>query len=115
MRVSKATPEDISQVQNFFFILEALQEYDFQFDIEDLEAYEDSYFYTELKSIVFDNYGDLIEDEGQIMLNLLQMPIHGWRRIILACDILIRNCCNPDVDYLDWHPKIKSALEGTDN
>lgn len=32
-------------------------------------------------------------------------------RIILGYEILLDNCCNPELDYLDFNAEIKEALE----
>lgn len=35
----------------------------------------------------------------------------SWRRVVLGCDILIDNCCDPDLDHLEWRPDVKRFLE----
>lgn len=40
---------------------------------------------------------------------LFDCGTHG--RVVMGCDILISNCCDPELDHLDFKPEIKQALE----
>jgi hypothetical protein len=31
---------------------------------------------------------------------------HGWRRVVWGCDMLIENCCDPNLDYLAFKPEL---------
>jgi hypothetical protein len=36
---------------------------------------------------------------------------NSWQRVLLAGKTAIDNACDPNLDYLDWKPEIKIALE----
>jgi len=33
--------------------------------------------------------------------------IWRWRRVVIGCDVLIDNCCDPDKDVLALRPKFQ--------
>lgn len=43
------------------------------------------------------------EDEGK------ECP--DWRRVVFGYEVLLKHCCDPKKDYLDWNPKLKKLME----
>ncbi|MBD2076362.1 hypothetical protein H6F86_21245 [Phormidium sp. FACHB-592] len=41
---------------------------------------------------------------------LRSRPIH-WAKIIFGYQTLVENCCDPNLNYLEWKPEIKALLE----
>lgn len=35
---------------------------------------------------------------------------HRWRRVVFGMEMLMDNCCDPELDHLDWRPDIKEFL-----
>lgn len=35
----------------------------------------------------------------------------SFGRIVCDCEVLIDNVCDPDLDYLEYKPEIKAAME----
>jgi hypothetical protein len=33
----------------------------------------------------------------------------GWRRVVWGCEILIENCCDPNLDYLALRPELLNS------
>lgn len=36
---------------------------------------------------------------------------HGWRRVVWGCDLLIENCCDPNLDYLALKPELANLKD----
>lgn len=87
MKMAKASKADIKAMQEFFDTIE-----------EHIEEYSSA------KKI-----GDYVR---QCMRGVLAS---ARNRVILGCDILIDNVCDPDKDYLDYKPELKSLLPETKN
>lgn len=34
-----------------------------------------------------------------------------WRRVVHGYTVLFDNCCDPDLDYLEWKPEYKAMIE----
>jgi hypothetical protein len=54
------------------------------------------------------------ESPGVVVLETLHdrfAEIPSWRRVVHGCATLVENCCDPALDYIDWKPEIKRALE----
>lgn len=82
MRLAKASKDDIRKMLRFVQLIEQIVALDVDAD--------------KIKRIVMRQYPRLCR---------------GWIRIICGCDMLIENCCDPQLSYLDWRPDIKKFLE----
>lgn len=111
MRIAKATKEDILAIMEFFLQWEMLESQNWEiapddFDDETIEkmrpylaeSHQDLWDDTDTDSVKKAFFGDWFE------------KINGWRRVVLACDTLIDNACDPDQDVLDFRPDIKEGL-----
>lgn len=41
-------------------------------------------------------------------------PVPSWRRVVHGYQVLFDNCCDPDLDYLEWKPEYKAMIKPTD-
>ena len=98
MRMAKASEKDIQSVIEFFQAIEEFMEYGTSQDGEESVAIDDAQFVEKLR----DMWGHMF---GPAKVN------GAWLRVVFGCANLIANCCDPSVDYLDWKPEIKAAVE----
>lgn len=35
----------------------------------------------------------------------------SWRRVVMGADILIDQCCDPNLDHLEWRPDVRKFLK----
>lgn len=82
MKMAKASKQDISSMTDFFQELEEL--------IEHSQA--------------------SAEVIGQATQRLWPTIASAWCRVVIGCGVLIDNCCDPDLSYLEWRPDIKALL-----
>lgn len=96
---AKATPDDIRQMVDFFGMLEEAIEYGtYTADDE-----------SEPQTITPELLWNLVRTAwGQRGPGL---GAGTWGRVIFGCDMLIRQLCNPDVDYLAVRPDIVEWFE----
>ncbi|MEO9592252.1 hypothetical protein [Rhodopirellula bahusiensis] len=95
---AKPSEADIDTVRRFF---QHVEEY-FEFGtltIEDPEAEDESDDVTEEQILM--HLREQWQDAGQ-----------SWRRVVESCDVLVRNCTDPDVTHLEWRPDLKAFLDG---
>ncbi len=111
MRVSKASQKSIDKLRAFLQLTEQISKIDIDYkaDWKDLKNdwEDDEDFSTIIKEI---------EDENgfnpQLYFDYFKSDIsHLYGRILFGFETLIDNCCNPDVDYLDFNDDIKKGLE----
>lgn len=48
----------------------------------------------------------LLKNEQRSGKNSRQFP-HGWRRVIMAAEVLIDNCCDPTEETLQFSPYLE--------
>ena len=90
MRQAKASPDDIERNREFFLLLE--EACGGTLDVTD----------PRLCELIREAWGGGLAGPG---------VGSSWRRIINCCETLITNCCDPDLDYLDWRPDIAEWLQ----
>ena len=85
MMMAKASNEDISKFNDFFIKLEQ--------EIERCDNYEIDEF-----------------DLGEWLIKNYKKIDNVWNKVVWGYDILIKNVCNQNKDYLDWKTEIKTLL-----
>jgi hypothetical protein len=102
MKMAKASKEDIQKTIDFFRFIEEFMEYGTH-TLENEET-EESIELDEQKFVEMlrELWGGRFKPPGVDC---------SWSRVVLGCDILIDNVCDPELDYLEWHPDFKKALE----
>lgn len=110
MQLAKASKEDIEKMSQFFNQWELMEAQNWIFDPEDgwdEELIEEMENYLSHKFI--DSWGDVNTD--QIKLAFFKKWAKEldwrWRRVVIGCEVLIDNCCDPDKDVLALHPKFQ--------
>lgn len=78
-----------------------------------LEEIEEYGTYTrpddELEEVSIDVPSD--EQLGRLVREAWPGVSIAWMRVVYGCDMLIRNCCNPDADTLEWKPEIAERIQ----
>lgn len=94
---AKPSESDIETVRRFF---QHVEEY-FEFGTLTIEDPD------------FEDISRDVSEEGILMHLHEQWQDAGesWRRVVDACDVLVRNCTDPDVPHLEWRPDIKKFLD----
>lgn len=56
---------------------------------------------------------EMEDPETSLLTNIRdRIPsISGWRRVVHGCATLVDNCCDPNLDYLEFKPEIQQCLE----
>ena len=105
MRMAKATPKDLKKMYLANHILEVFfgKWSNSPEDITptDFEHFEDPWqqrFIMEL----FEDGKPNFEQVARIIHSLFDCGSHG--RVVMGCEILIDNVCDPNKDYLDYKP-----------
>jgi hypothetical protein len=103
MKMAKASEDDIQKVIKFFQFIEEFMEYGTH-TTENDEFKEESI--------------DLADEVFVHMLRKLWGRRFGppgvdcsWSRVVFGCEILIKNCCDPDLDHLDWRSDLRGFLQ----
>jgi len=86
MRMAKASRKDISGMMRFMRLLDGLTEHE-----------ADS--------------GKI----GNIVKHQFPKRCRGYYRVICGSEMLIENCCDPALNYLDWKPEIKEMMKRADD
>lgn len=97
LKMAKADKDDIRHVTDFFRMIEEITEYGTY--TQAINGEEDTQSVRE-----DDVFADLIRDKWPYVAG-------AWSRVVLGCDILIANCCDPSLDYLDFKPELKNLAE----
>lgn len=125
MKVAKAESEEFDKVYNFINIMETL------FDTDGFWSHEESWrdwddddpdkqLLLEIEKEVKESDGEDIWDGVDNRLILYEFIKRKWQsanycgsfgRIVCDANILIDNVCDPNLDYLEYKPDIKEALE----
>ena len=111
MKVSKAKQEHIDKVRSFLQLTEQLSKIDTQSSYEWKKLKEDWEGDDDFISII-----KKIEDENgfnvELYFDYFRYNIsHLYHRILMGFEVLLDNCCNPEVDFLDFNDDIKMGLE----
>ncbi|MCR4854457.1 MAG: hypothetical protein K5893_12805 [Prevotella sp.] len=125
LKMAKADPEEFERVMSFVRVMEALFESrSFFSNEEDWREWEDD---DEDKKMLLAIEKEVKEEDGtdwngdaDNRLILYEFIKRKWRqanfsgsfgRIIIDAEVLIDNACDPDLDYLEFKPEIKAAME----
>lgn len=106
MKMAKASKDDIRKVIEFFRFIEEFMEYGTHTpDNEEIE--EDSIDLTDEKFVEMLRalWGGRFKPAGVDCM---------WSRVVFGCDMLIDNCCDPDVDVLEWKPELAQLIDPPD-
>lgn len=123
LTVAKATPDEFDKVWGFLHSMEALFDSRSFFDTEeDWREWDDD---DEDKQMLLKFEKEIIESDGSCWdgkadnrLILYEFMKHKFKeanysgsigRILLDCQTLIENVCDPDLDYLEFKPGIMHA------
>lgn len=125
MKVAKADSKEFDKVYNFINIMDSLFDNKYWLDSEeDWRNWDDE---DEDKKLLLEIEKELKESEsldiwGDIdnRLILFEFIKRKWRetnysgsfqRIVTDADVLIDNVCDPNLDYLEYKPEIKEAID----
>jgi len=101
--MAKASADDIDCLINFFRFVDEFMEYGTHTPEND-ELEEES---IELTDTAF------VERLRKLWGGRFKPPgvFGSWSRVVQGCEILIRECCDPNLDHLEWRPDVKAFLE----
>ena len=105
MRVGKTTEKEIQSVFDFMNELSWLCE---ELRFKHFEHVDWDEFPI-MKQMDTNDPEQLISDLAQYAKNCF------YERVLTNCTILLENCTDPDLKYLDFKPDIKKALQQVDN
>lgn len=117
MKCTKADTEDLKATQMFLNVCAEVLEHE-KFSMHDpADAWEqwpddddDKINIIKIREWLSEQEGCKPEevDNRIVMYEFLQEKFKdaacAWRRVYLAADILIKNCCDPTLDYLEFAP-----------
>jgi len=101
MRVAKTNHDEIGSLFSF---------------LSELSSFHKYYRNTDLQDIDWDEFGILSKFDRssyESFFNALLQYVHEihFERILTNCAVLLDNCADPNLDYLDFNENIKKALE----
>ncbi len=125
LKMAKADPEEFEMTMDFVRVMESLFEGRSIFsNEEDWRNWDDD---NENKKMLLDIEKEIIDSDGSCWdgkpdnrLILFEFIKRKWKqanssgsfgRIILDAEVLIDNACDPNLDYLEFKPEIKAAME----
>lgn len=124
MKVAKADKEDFEKVYGFINVMEALFEgRSFFSREEEWREWDDN---DEDKKMLLDIEEEIRESDGEYIdgvdnrLILYTFMKRKWKeanfcgsfgRVVTDAEVLIDCACDPDLDYLEYKPVIKEAIE----
>lgn len=114
LRLSKASNDHIYTLRNWLQFNDELCKIDVDNEWEwnrFMEDWADEEDFSEI--IKYCNVDGFFTVEGY--MNYYQQRIsHIHTRIILGYSTLLENCCDPDLDYLDFNKEIKELFKNKD-
>lgn len=125
LKMAKAGPEEFERTRGFVRVMEALFEsrsfFSNEEDWRELDDDdEDKKMLLEIEKEVKEEDGTDWNGDADNRLILYEFIKRKWRqanfsgsfgRIIMDAEVLIDNACDPDLDYLEFKPEIKAAME----
>lgn len=125
--MANANPEEFERTMKFVNIMEALFESNPYSLMESETSWrewddddEDKQLLLEIEKEVAEEDGASWDGKPDNRLVLFEFIKRKWKeanyggsfgRIIMDAEVLIDNACDPELDYLEWKPEIKEALE----
>lgn len=125
LKMAKADKDEFERVMSFVRVMEALFEGRSIFSNEEdwrdwPDDNEDKKLLLEIEKEVIDEDGTCWDGKPDNRLVLYEFIKRKWHkanfsgsfgRIIMDATVLIQNACDPDLDYLEFKPEIKAAME----
>lgn len=124
MKAAKADKEEIDRVQKFYNLVESLWDSRWRDSDEDWRTWDDK---DEDKKEILEIEEELKQWEGTDLDGHVDNRIVLYEffkkrfkkvnwcgsigRVLMNADVLVNQVCDPDLDYLDFNPEIKQALE----
>ena len=124
MKVAKADPKEFDKVYNFINVMNALFDTRFWSHEEEWREWDDD---DPDKKLLLEIEADVRETDGEDIWNgvdnrliLYEFIKRKWieadwsgsfGRIVTDAEVLIDNVCDPNLDYLEYKPEIKEAIE----
>ena len=103
LTIAKPSKDDIFGIREFLMALETIA--DSNFKLSDWE--DDKDIYEVLKSMTDVNDKPDLEN---ILYEFIEKYAFKWRRVVIGCDILVDNMCDPNEDHIAFHPKFNEPL-----
>jgi hypothetical protein len=102
MKLEKATSEDIEHIWEFLSM------------IDEVNMFGTYTHYTDglVEKINGERFKDLVSQffEGDFV-NPKPSLSSAFYKVILGYQTLVENCCDPELNYLEWHPDLKKNLD----
>ena len=124
MKVARADKEEFDNVYNFINVMDALFDTRWCSHEEDWKNWPDDdpdkQLLLEIEEEVKETDGENIWDGVDNRLILYEFIKRKWKetnycgsfqRIVTDAECLIDNVCDPEIDYLEFKPEIKEAIE----
>ena len=120
MKIAKASKNDIETTNRFLSVIDNLFDSRDWRQVNDWREWDDSDpDKKRLLQIEKDITADWCYNEDTLNNLILFQFIKekfrecefNWRRVVWASDALIATVCDPNKDYLDWHPYLARAME----
>ena len=124
MKAAKADKEEIDRVQKFYNLVESLLDSRWGDSDEDWRTWDDK---DEDKKEILEIEEELklwegTDLDGHVDNRIVLYEFFKKRfkevdwggsigRVLMNADVLVNQVCDPDLDYLDFNPEIKQALE----
>ena len=117
MVMAKADKKDISELSEFFTTWELLESENWHLEEDDWDEEE----WAKLKEWQIGGF----KNEYQYEKNINQLRTrffetwfqridYRWRRVVIGADLLIDQCCDPNLDHLAWKPEIIQLMEASE-
>lgn len=124
MKVAKADKEEFDKVYNFINVMDSLFDSRFWSHEEEWRDWSDDdpdkQLLLKIEAEVKESDGECVLEGVDNRLILYYFIKMKWReanycgsfqRIVTDAEVLIDNVCDPDIDYLEYKPEIKEAIE----
>lgn len=112
LRIAKADDADIEEVTLFFRLYEMVLSNKWkEFDINDLNEDDEDrkhlqkFIIKESDEWAKGSVGDF--DYTAFFEDWQERIGHRWRRVVMGCEIMIANACDPTEDHLAFYPGIE--------
>lgn len=124
MKVAKAEKEEFDKVYDFINVMDSLFDGRFWSHEEEWKEWDDDNpnkkLLLKIEEEIRESDGETIWDGVDNRLILYEFMKRKWmeanwcgsfQRIVTNAEVLIDNACDHNLDYLEWNPEIKEAIE----
>ena len=129
LKMAKADPEEFERTMSFVRVMDSLfDSRSFFSSEEDWREWddddEDKKMLLAIEEEVKETDGACWDGKADNRIILYEFVKRKWKqanysgsfdRIIMDAEVLIDNCCDPDLDYLEFKPEIIAAMEEYEN